>query len=80
MLDCLMSPEEKQLRALARAFVREDVSTELLRAMDADQVRYPREYIEKAAARGLNRRGFDGCGFGRGSVHSKSCAGWGIWG
>lgn len=53
MLDCLMSPEEKQLRALARAFVREDVSTELLRAMDADQVRYPREYIEKAAARGL---------------------------
>ncbi len=34
----------------------------------------------KAAARGLNGRSFDGCGFGRGSVHSKSCAGWGIWG
>lgn len=53
MLDCLMTLEEKQLRDEAREFVREDVSTELLRAMDADEIRYPREFIEKAAARNL---------------------------
>ncbi len=53
MLDCLMTPEEKKLRDEAREFVREDVSAELLRAMDADEVRYPREFIEKAAARNL---------------------------
>lgn len=53
MLDCLMTPEEKKLRDEAREFVREDVSTELLRAMDADEIRYPREFIEKAAARNL---------------------------
>ena len=48
-----MTPEEKKLRDEAREFVREDVSTELLRAMDADEIRYPREFIEKAAARNL---------------------------
>ncbi len=53
MLNCLMTPEEKQLQDEARAFVREDVTTELLRAMDADEIRYPREFIEKAAARNL---------------------------
>ncbi len=53
MLDCLMTAEEKLLRDEARAFVRDDVDKALLRAMDADEVRYPREFIEKAAARNL---------------------------
>ncbi len=53
MLDCLMSDADKQLREDTRAFVREDVSKQLLRDMDADKVRYPREFIERAAARGL---------------------------
>lgn len=53
MLDCLMSEAERRLRDEARAFVREDVDTALLRAMDADEVRYPREFIEAAAARNL---------------------------
>lgn len=53
MLDCLMTPEDKRLRDEMRAFVREDVDTQLLRDMDADKVRYPREFLEKAAARHL---------------------------
>lgn len=53
MLDCLMTAEEKRLREEVRAFVREDIDKQLLRDMDADKVRYPREFLEKAAARGL---------------------------
>jgi alkylation response protein AidB-like acyl-CoA dehydrogenase len=53
MLDCLMTPEEKALRDEVRAFVREDIDKTLLRDMDEDKIRYPREFLEKAAARGL---------------------------
>ncbi len=53
MLDCLMTTEEKKLREEVRAFVKEDVDKQLLRDMDEDKVRYPREFLEKAAARGL---------------------------
>ncbi len=53
MLDCLMTAEDKGLREEARAFVRDDVDKALLRDMDADKVRYPREFLEKAARRGL---------------------------
>lgn len=53
MLDCLMTAEDKDLRAEARAFVRDDIDTSLLRDMDADKVRYPRSFLEKAAARNL---------------------------
>ncbi len=53
MLDCLMTTEEKTLREEVRAFVKEDIDKQLLRDMDEDRVRYPREFLEKAAARGL---------------------------
>lgn len=53
MLDCLMTAADRELRNEARAFVRDDVDKALLRDMDADKVRYPREFLEKAAARGL---------------------------
>jgi len=53
MLDCLMTEEEKALRDEVRAFVREDIDRQLLRDMDEDKVRYPREFLEKAAKRGL---------------------------
>ncbi len=53
MLDCLMTPAEKRLREEVRAFVKDDVDKQLLRDMDEDKVRYPREFLEKAAARGL---------------------------
>lgn len=53
MLDCLMTAEEKELQDEVCAFVREDVDKQLLRDMDEDKVRYPREFLEKAAARKL---------------------------
>jgi len=51
--DHLLTVEQKALRDEVRAFVREDVPRQLLLDMDADKVRYPREYVEKAAARHL---------------------------
>ncbi|MEW6031717.1 MAG: acyl-CoA dehydrogenase family protein [Bacillota bacterium] len=51
--DHLLTPELRALRDEVRAFVREDVPRQLLLDMDADKVRYPREYVEKAAARNL---------------------------
>ncbi|MEW5785432.1 MAG: acyl-CoA dehydrogenase family protein [Bacillota bacterium] len=53
MLDCILSAEEKELKAAVRDFVKNDVDKQLLRDMDEDKVRYPRGYLEKAAARGL---------------------------
>ncbi len=53
MADILLTAEQLALRDEARAFVREDVPRQLLLDMDADKVRYPREYLEKLAARRL---------------------------
>jgi acyl-CoA dehydrogenase len=53
MQDHLLTAEQKALRDEVRAFVREDVPRELILDMDADRVTYPREYVEKAAARHL---------------------------
>lgn len=53
MLDALMSAEEKELREETRSFVREDVDRDLLIGMDKEEIIYPREFIEKAAARNL---------------------------
>lgn len=53
MLECLMSPVEMDLREEMRDFVSRDVDRKLLLEMDEDRVRYPREFLEKAAARNL---------------------------
>lgn len=53
MFEFLLSEEERRLKAEARAFAKEDVPSSLIRAMDADQIRYPREFLEKAASRKL---------------------------
>ncbi|MHB8853895.1 MAG: acyl-CoA dehydrogenase family protein [Ignavibacteriaceae bacterium] len=42
-----------QIQSEMRAFVKEDVPRQLLLDLDADKVRYPREFIEKAARRKL---------------------------
>ena len=52
MLDILLTPEQRTLRDEARTFARE-VPRQLLLDMDADKVRYPREYVQKLAARNL---------------------------
>ena len=52
MLDILLTAEQRALRDEARAFARE-VPRQLLLDMDVDKVRYPREYVQKLAARNL---------------------------
>ncbi|MBI4787503.1 MAG: acyl-CoA/acyl-ACP dehydrogenase [Chloroflexi bacterium] len=53
MLDILLTQDQRNLRDETRAFVRNEVPRQLLLDMDADKVRYPREYLEKLAARRL---------------------------
>ncbi len=52
MLEPLLTPEQRALREEVRAFVK-GVPRQLLLDMDADRVRYPREYLQEAAQRGL---------------------------
>jgi acyl-CoA dehydrogenase len=66
MLDALLNDEDRAIRNEVRKFVKEDVPRELLRKMDADEVRYPREYVEKAAGRNLLGLRFDPKYGGRG--------------
>jgi acyl-CoA dehydrogenase len=53
VFDALLTPEQKKLRDEVRDFVRNEVPRSLLIDMDADKVRYPREYVEKLAKRNL---------------------------
>jgi alkylation response protein AidB-like acyl-CoA dehydrogenase len=52
MFDAILTPEQKALREEMRAFVK-GVPRQLIMDMDADRVRYPREYVEEAAGRNL---------------------------
>ncbi len=52
MLDVTLTEQQKDLRRQVREFVRW-VPRDLLLEMDADQVRYPREYVREAARRKL---------------------------
>lgn len=52
MLDLLLSQSELDIRDEARAFAA-GVPADLLRRMDRDEVEYPREFVEEAAAKGL---------------------------
>ncbi|MDZ7697393.1 MAG: acyl-CoA dehydrogenase family protein [Deltaproteobacteria bacterium] len=53
MDDFMLSPEERAVRDEAKAFVNEEISGEFLRQMDRDDIVYPREFVEKLAARNL---------------------------
>ena len=53
MYDFLLTPEEQALKKEARAFVREEISSDFLRRMDKNEITYPREFVEKLAARKL---------------------------
>ncbi|MFZ5626905.1 MAG: acyl-CoA dehydrogenase family protein [Bacillota bacterium] len=52
MLEKLMTPQQLALQEEARAFVRQ-VPRDLLLKMDADEVQYPREFLEMAGEAGL---------------------------
>ena len=49
MFDVLLNKSEKQVKYDVRTFVREKVSPDLLRSMDADEVKYPREFVQNIA-------------------------------
>jgi alkylation response protein AidB-like acyl-CoA dehydrogenase len=53
MFDFMLTDEQRALRDEVRAFAREKVPRQLILDMDADRVRYPREYVEKLAAHRL---------------------------
>lgn len=53
MFDILMTDTQKKVRDEVRAFVRDDIPPELLLKMDAKEIDYPKEFIEKAAKKNL---------------------------
>jgi alkylation response protein AidB-like acyl-CoA dehydrogenase len=53
MSDTFLIPAQLSLRDEARQFVKQEVPRQLLIDMDAEKVRYPRDYIEKLAAHNL---------------------------
>ncbi|MBF0100410.1 MAG: acyl-CoA/acyl-ACP dehydrogenase [Desulfobacterales bacterium] len=53
MYDFLLTHEEQQLQKEVRDFVKNEISSDFLRQMDKNEIVYPREFIEKLAARNL---------------------------
>jgi alkylation response protein AidB-like acyl-CoA dehydrogenase len=49
----LMSDEERAIQQEVRKFVRDEVSHDFIRALDRDEITYPREYVENLAAHNL---------------------------
>jgi len=49
----LMSDEERAIQQEVRKFVRDEVSHDFIRALDRDEITYPREYVETLAAHNL---------------------------
>jgi acyl-CoA dehydrogenase len=67
MYDFLLSEEEKVLKAEARRFAKEDVPSSLIRDMDAERIRFPKEFLQKAALRSLLGLRFSPAWGGRGA-------------
>ena len=53
MIEALLTDPQRQLRDELRAFVRQDVPRQLILDMDAERLHYPRQFLERAAARHL---------------------------
>ncbi len=66
MYDFLLSPEQRAIKAEARDFVNTEITGDFLRKLDKDEIVYPREYVEKLAARGLRGIRFPKAYGGRG--------------
>jgi len=62
----LMTKEEKAIQQEVRKFVRDEVSHDFIRALDRDEIKYPREYVENLAAHNLLGLRFDPQWGGRG--------------
>jgi len=62
----LLNENEKAIQQEVRKFVREEVSPDFVRALDRDEIKYPREYVQKLAAHNLLGLRFDSRWGGRG--------------
>jgi acyl-CoA dehydrogenase len=62
----LMTKEENAIQQEVRKFVRDEVSHDFIRALDRDEIKYPREYVENLAAHNLLGLRFDPQWGGRG--------------
>jgi acyl-CoA dehydrogenase len=62
----LLTENEKAIQQEVRKFVREEVAHDFIRALDRDEIKYPREYVEKLAAHQLLGLRFDPSWGGRG--------------
>ena len=62
----LMTEEEKCIQQEVRKFVRDEISHDFIRALDKDEIKYPREYVENLAAHNLLGLRFDPKWGGRG--------------
>jgi alkylation response protein AidB-like acyl-CoA dehydrogenase len=62
----LMTEEERALQQEVRKFVRDEVSHDFIRALDRDEIQYPREYVENLASHNLLGLRFDPQWGGRG--------------
>lgn len=62
----IMDDEAKEIQKEVRRFVREEVSSDYIRAMDKEEIRYPREFVRKLAAHRLLGLRFDPRWGGRG--------------
>ena len=62
----LMNEVERSIQQEVRQFVRDEVSHEFMRALDRDEIEYPREYVKNLAAHNLLGLRFDRRWGGRG--------------
>jgi len=53
MFDILLTEEERRLKQEVRKFVKERVPSSLVRAMDAEEVKYPKAYMGSLASENL---------------------------
>ncbi len=53
MYDVLLSEDERALKREVRRFVREDVSSDFLREMDADGIKYPKDFVSRLGEKKL---------------------------
>jgi hypothetical protein len=49
----MMNDEERAIQQEVRKFVRDEVSHNFIRALDRDEIKYPREYVENLASHNL---------------------------
>jgi acyl-CoA dehydrogenase len=49
----LLSEEERNIQVEVRQFVRDEVSPDFVRALDRDEIQYPREFVEELGAKNL---------------------------